>query len=120
MFAFQSMTREKSRGNIESLMATPLSVKNIWIAKSLAVFIPGMVLGEILTLAALLAVNYIYFVPKMGFIYSHWIGLSSFLAVPLIYLCLKPPCTPYRADRQTGHRQYCRPDISANCPYIDD
>jgi len=88
VFAFQSMTREKSRGNIESLMATPLSVKDIWIAKSLAVFIPGMVLGEILTLAALLAVNYIYFVPKIGFIYTHWMALSSFLAVPLIYLCL--------------------------------
>jgi ABC-2 type transport system permease protein len=88
VFAFQSMTREKSRGNIESLMATPLSVKNIWIAKSLAVFIPGMVLGEILTLSALLAVNYIYFVPKIGFVYTHWIGLASFLAVPLLYLCL--------------------------------
>jgi len=88
VFAFQSMTREKSRGNIESLMATPLSVKNIWIAKSLAVFIPGMVLGEILSLAAMLAVNYIYFVPRIGFVYTHWMGLASFLAVPLIYLCL--------------------------------
>ncbi len=88
VFAFQSMAREKSRGNIESLMATPVNVKNIWIAKSLAVFIPGMILGEILTLAALLAVNYIYFVPGIGFIYSHWIGLNSFLVIPLVYLCL--------------------------------
>lgn len=88
VFAFQSMTREKSRGNIESLMATPLGVKDIWIAKSLAVFIPGMVLGEILSLAALLAVNYIYFVPKIGFVYTHWIGLSGFLVAPLIYLCI--------------------------------
>lgn len=88
VFAFQSMTREKSRGNIESLMATPLDVKSIWIAKSLAVFIPGMILGEILTLAALIAVNYIYFVPKVGFICTSWMALSSFLAVPLIYLSL--------------------------------
>jgi ABC-2 type transport system permease protein len=88
VFAFQSMAREKARGNIESLMATPVDVKNIWIAKSLAVFIPGMVLGGILTLSALLAVNYIYFVPKMGFIYSYWIGLNSFLVIPLVYLCL--------------------------------
>jgi len=88
VFAFQSMTKEKSRGNIESLLATPLSAKGIWIAKSLAVFIPGMVLGGILTLASMLAVNYIYFVPKVGFIYTHWIGLNSFLVVPLIYLCL--------------------------------
>ncbi len=82
------MTREKSRGNIESLMATPLDVKDIWIAKSLAVFMPGMIIGEILTLAALLAVNYIYFVPRVGFIFTQWMALSSFLAVPLIYLSL--------------------------------
>ncbi|MHB1346486.1 MAG: hypothetical protein ACYCXK_03245 [Candidatus Humimicrobiaceae bacterium] len=88
VFAFQSMTKEKSRGNIESLLATPLGVKNIWIAKSLAVFLPGMVLGEILTLASMLIVNYIYFVPKIGFVYSLWIGLSSFFAAPLVYLCL--------------------------------
>jgi len=88
VFAFQSITREKSRGNIESLLATPLSAKKIWIAKSLAVFIPGMILGEIFTLAAMLTVNYIYFVPKIGFVYTHWIGLSGFLLVPLIYLCL--------------------------------
>jgi ABC-type Na+ efflux pump permease subunit len=88
VFAFQSMTREKSRGNIESLLATPLKVKDIWIAKSLAVFIPGLVLGEVLTLIALVAVNYIYFVPRIGFLFNPWIAVSSFLAAPLIYLCL--------------------------------
>ncbi|MEI7615501.1 MAG: hypothetical protein WCJ54_02220 [Actinomycetota bacterium] len=88
VFAFQSMTRDKSRGSIESLMATPLDVQDIWISKSLAVFIPGMILGEILTLAALLAVNYIYFVPKVGFIFTPWMALSSFLAIPLVYLFL--------------------------------
>jgi ABC-2 type transport system permease protein len=88
VFAFQSMTREKSHGSIESLMATPVNINSIWIAKSLAVFIPGMVLGEVLSLAALLAVNFIYFVPVTGFIYSFWIGLNCFLVIPLIYLCM--------------------------------
>jgi ABC-2 type transport system permease protein len=88
VFAFQSMTREKTRGNLESLLATPLSAVDIWAAKSLAIFIPGLVLGEILSFSAMIAVNYIYFVPKMGFIFTRWIGLSSFLAVPLVYLCL--------------------------------
>ncbi|MBC8387821.1 MAG: hypothetical protein H8E13_07210 [Actinobacteria bacterium] len=87
-FAFQSMTREKSRGNIESLLATPLKVKDIWIAKSLAVFVPGLVLGEILTLIVLIAINYIYFVPKIGFLFTPWIAMSSLITVPLIYLCL--------------------------------
>jgi len=87
-FAFQSMTREKSGGNIESLLATPLKVKDIWIAKSIAVFIPGLVMGEVLTLIALLTVNYTYFVPRTGFLFNPWTAVSSFLAVPLIYLCL--------------------------------
>jgi ABC-2 type transport system permease protein len=88
VFAFQSMTREKSRGNLESLLATPLEVKDIWIAKSLAVFLPGLALGEVLTLISLLAVNYIYFVPRTGFLMTPWIAVSSFVCVPLIYLGL--------------------------------
>src|SRR4030042_843737 len=44
VFTFLPMIREKSRGNIESLLATPLKVKDIWLAKSLAVFLPGLVL----------------------------------------------------------------------------
>ncbi len=87
-FAFQSMTREKSRGNIESLLATPLKVKDIWIAKSLAIFVPGLVLGEVLTFIVLVAVNYIYFVPRIGFLLTPWIAVSSFLVAPLIYFCL--------------------------------
>ena len=87
-FAFQSMTREKSRGNIESLLATPLEVKNIWIAKSIAIFLPGLILGEFLTLIALVAINYIYFIPVTGFIFNPWVAVSSFLAAPIIYLCL--------------------------------
>jgi ABC-2 type transport system permease protein len=87
-FGFQAMTREKSRGNIIALLATPLEASHIWIGKSLAIFLPGLVLGEILGLIALLVVNYIYFVPKVGFLLTPWIAVSSFVAVPLIYLGL--------------------------------
>ncbi|MCJ7665221.1 MAG: hypothetical protein MUO59_00620 [Actinobacteria bacterium] len=87
-FAFQSMVREKSRGNIQSLLATTLKVKDIWIAKSLALFIPGLVMGEVLAFIVLIVVNYIYFVPTIGFLFNPWIAISSFLIVPLIYLCL--------------------------------
>ena len=87
-YAFQTITREKSRGNIESLLATPLKVKDIWLAKSLAIFLPGLVLGEVFTLIALIAVNYIYFVPKIGFLITPWIAISSFVTAPLIYISL--------------------------------
>lgn len=88
VFAFHTMTREKSRGNIACLLATPLKVSHIWIGKSLAVFLPGLVLGEVLGLISLVAVNYIYFVPKVGFLINPWIVISSFIGVPLIYLSL--------------------------------
>ena len=88
VFAFQTMTREKSRGNIAALLATTLKVNHIWIGKSLAVFLPGLVLGEMLGLISLVVVNFIYFVPSVGFLINPWIAVSSFVAMPLIYLSL--------------------------------
>ena len=87
-FGFTTMIREKSRGNIQSLLATSLKVKDIWIGKSLALFIPGLILGELLTLIVLFVVNYIYFVPTIGFLFNPWIAVSSFMIVPVIYFCL--------------------------------
>ncbi|MFA5055382.1 MAG: hypothetical protein WC562_04310 [Dehalococcoidia bacterium] len=88
VFAFQTMTREKSRGNMAALLATPLDIRHIWIAKSLAVYLPGLILGEVLALISLVAVNYIYFVPEVGFLFTPWMAVSGFLAAPLIYLSL--------------------------------
>ena len=88
IFAFQAITREKARGNIESLLATPLKIKDIWVGKSMAIFLPGMVLGIMLGAIVLFIINYIYFVPAAGFIFTPWIAITCFLAAPLIYLCL--------------------------------
>ena len=84
---FTSMIKEKSRGNIQSLMATPIRLKDIWIGKSLAVFIPGLIIGEFLTLITLLIVNYIYFVPTIGFLFNPWIAITCFIVFPVMYLC---------------------------------
>lgn len=87
-FAFHSMTREKTRGNIESLLATPLKVTDVWIAKSFAVFLPGLIVGWIFTAIVMVVVNYVYFVPLTGFLMNPWIAINSFVAIPLIYLFL--------------------------------
>ncbi len=84
---FTSMIKEKARGNIQSLLATPLKLKDIWIGKSIAVFIPGLILGEVLTLLALFIVNYIYFVPTVGFLFNPWLAITSFIVFPLMYFC---------------------------------
>lgn len=84
----QTIIKEKARGNITALLATPLEMGNILAGKSLAVFIPGLVMGTILGVATLLIINFVYLVPSVGFIINPWMIISSFLAVPMIYLGL--------------------------------
>lgn len=88
VFAFRSMTREKARGNIQALLATPLAPMDIWLGKSLAVFLPGLVFAMLVTLAAFLFINYIYLVPDVGFIATPWMIISNFIGVPLVYFAL--------------------------------
>jgi ABC-2 type transport system permease protein len=88
VFAFQSMTREKARGNIQALLATPVTPVAIWLGKSLAAFLPGLLFTVVMTLAVFLAVNYIYFVPDLGFILTPWMVFSNLIVVPLVYLAL--------------------------------
>ena len=45
-------------------------------------------MGEILTLITLITVNYIYFVPSIGFIFTPWIAVNGFIVAPVVYLCL--------------------------------
>jgi ABC-2 type transport system permease protein len=86
--AFQSLTREKSRGNIQALLATPLAPSDIWLGKSLAVFLPGLVFAAVMTIAACLVLNFVYFVPHIGFLLTPWMLISNLIAVPLVYLAL--------------------------------
>lgn len=84
----QTMTREKSRGNITALLATPLKAGHIWTGKSLAVFLPGLITGEVLAFVSLMAINFIYFVPVTGFLLTPAIAVSGFVAVPLVYISM--------------------------------
>ena len=86
--AFQSLTREKSGGNIQALLATPLAPHDVWLGKSLAIFLPGFVFAVAMTIAALLVLNFIYFVPEIGFLSTPWMLVSNLIAVPLVYLVL--------------------------------
>lgn len=88
VFTAQPMIKEKAQRTIESLLATPAKVREIWLAKSLAVFLPGLLVGELLALITLIVVNSVYIVPKMGFLITPQIAVSSFVAVPAILFSL--------------------------------
>jgi ABC-type Na+ efflux pump permease subunit len=84
VFAVNPLIREKYRGSIESLLATPLKPKSIWLGKSLAAFLPGLVMGEAFAAIALVAINYIYILPQSGFQISLPLAISSFLLAPIM------------------------------------
>ena len=87
-FAFQSLVREKTRGNLQALLATPFRASDIWIGKSLSIFLPGAALGIVTAVLVLIILNAVYTLPETGFLFNIWIVISSFIAVPLIYLAL--------------------------------
>jgi len=85
---FTSMIREKAKGNIQSLLVTNLNIKDIWLGKTLSVFVPGLIVGTVLTAATLLVLNFVYFVPNIGFIINPWIAITSFVTYPALYFCM--------------------------------
>lgn len=84
-FIFQVMVREKTRGNLAALLAAPLKVTDIWVGKSLALFVPGLVLAVILTLLTWVTINIVYFVPDVGWVADVPMFVNSLIMVPLMY-----------------------------------
>lgn len=88
-FASLPIIKEKVNGNITSLLATPLSPGEIWIGKSLAIFLPGFIISTVSTLIVLLAINLITIKPAAGnFILPIPALVTGFLINPLLFLGL--------------------------------
>jgi ABC-2 type transport system permease protein len=85
-----TVTMEKVKRSIESLLCTPLSLKQIWLGKALAVFLPSVVLGLVFTFGGIAVINQLFINPKL----EHFImpGASPLVAilvaVPLIVFFL--------------------------------
>jgi ABC-type transport system involved in multi-copper enzyme maturation permease subunit len=91
IWTFSNLTiiKEKIDGNIASLLATPLSPKEIWIGKSLAIFLPGFAISIVSTLIVLLAVNFIVISPAIGnFILPASLLFTSFFINPMLFFGL--------------------------------
>jgi len=88
-FASLPIVKEKVNGNITSLLATPLTPKELWIAKSLVIFLPGLAMSTVSALIVLLSVNFITIRPVTGnFFLPAPLLLTSFLINPLLFLGL--------------------------------
>lgn len=88
-FASLPIIKEKVNGNIESLLATPLGPREIWIGKSLAIFVPGFVISVVSTIIVLLAINLVAIKPATGvFFFSVQILLTCFIINPMLFFGL--------------------------------
>jgi ABC-type transport system involved in multi-copper enzyme maturation permease subunit len=91
IWAFSSLpvVKEKVNGNIASLMATTLTPKEIWLGKSLAIFIPAYIISIISTMVVLLAINLSVIIPATGnFLFPLPLFLVSLIFNPLLLLGL--------------------------------
>jgi ABC-2 type transport system permease protein len=88
-WATEPIAKQKARGPIESLLATPLTARAVWIGKSLAIFLPAYIIGLIATVIVILAMNLASILPTTGhFVLPLPEALTSFLFLPLLMFAL--------------------------------
>lgn len=91
VWAFSSIqiTCEKVNGNIESLLATPISPKILWMGKCLAVFMPSYLISVVASFIVLLAINLTAILPGWEMFVLPESGLVSGLIInPLLFFAL--------------------------------
>jgi ABC-type Na+ efflux pump permease subunit len=67
IFAAYSVIVEKAKRNFESLMATPVSLSKIWMAKALAVTLPSASIALGVTLLGFIVMSFVLIVPHTGY-----------------------------------------------------
>jgi ABC-2 type transport system permease protein len=86
VFANYSVIVDKAKRNIESLMAAPISIRQIWLGKSLAVMLPSVIIGLVVSVVDYLILNFGFIMPKTGsFIAPDPLAIvSAFVLVPVL------------------------------------
>ena len=86
IFATYSVVVEKAKRNIESLMATPVSLNKIWMGKTLAVTLPSVVIALAVSVVAFIIMNVVLVIPRTGsFVMPGTTAiLSALILVPLL------------------------------------
>ncbi len=89
VFAGFSVVREKVNGNIECLLATPLTPGAVWMGKCLAIFLPAFILSLIAAMLVVLVTNFIVIMPSVGqFMPAAPALLTGLLINGLLFLAL--------------------------------
>ena len=86
-FSGLQIVKEKVEGITASLIATTISPRQLWIGKSMAIFIPGYLMAIISTMVVVLSINLLVILPASGnFIFPLPLFLVSLIWDPLLLL----------------------------------
>ena len=86
VLASYAVILDKSKRSIESLLATPLSLRQVWVAKDLAVTIPGSIIGVVMSVIVIVVINAIACIPAVGAIVVPDVQslLTGIIFIPLL------------------------------------
>jgi ABC-type Na+ efflux pump permease subunit len=86
VFANYAVIVDKAKRNLESLMATPVSITQIWMGKSLAVTLPSIGIGLTVAIVSFLVMDIWFVMPKAGVLVfpGIWAIVSTFIIVPVL------------------------------------
>ncbi len=85
VLASYAVVVDKTKRNIESLLATPLSLREIWIGKTLAITIPSAIIGVVMSIIMVTVINFVAIVPNVGFIFPGPLSLvTGIIIVPIV------------------------------------
>ena len=88
-FATLSVIKEKVNGNLESLMATPLTPHELWLGKSFAIFLPAYVISIITVVIVALAINLAAILPATGgFVFNVPALFLGLVVNPLLFFTM--------------------------------
>ena len=90
IFATYSVVVEKAKRNLESLMATPISLRQLWLGKTLAVTLPSVIIGLGVSVIVYIILGFMRVVPQTGvFLFPGAISLvSAIILVPLLIFAI--------------------------------
>lgn len=82
------LMKDKANGNIESMLAASASVKDIWVSRTISLYIPALLTTYTFTIVTSVILKSMYI--KNGFTLelNGWFMATAYIAVPLVYLSL--------------------------------
>jgi ABC-2 type transport system permease protein len=88
VFTANNLVKEKNQRLFESVLAAPVGARTLWLARTLAVFLPGLALCEVSAAASLLVVNAFFLTLGLPVFAPASTVVCGLLLVPVLYFPL--------------------------------